>query len=213
MHLNGILCNPPDVLRSQSTTNAVTVENFTPPNAKCGCPRQDLPRPLPTALPFPAIEENRQKLQDYLLEYYRSSTLNTCEKQPFPLMRSPPPTIQIDLQSLPVAHHSPIPVAEMENYYYIIIMYLVQKPWDSVALRSHWTLSAPVKNILKAIIDFPIPSNIADLRSWFGLINQATYAFSISNHILPFHELLKSKTPFIRMTNSNCSLKNLNGKS
>ena len=49
---------------------------------------------------------------------------------------------------------------------------------------------------LKAIIDFPTPKNITDVRSWFCLINQVSYAFSMADRMLPFKELLKPVTSF-----------------
>ena len=43
---------------------------------------------------------------------------------------------------------------------------------------------------------FPTPKNIADIRSWFGLVNQVAYAFSMTARMLPFRDLLKPSTPF-----------------
>ena len=63
-----------------------------------------------TSLPFPAREANREKLQQYLLDYYASSTFNTCEHQILPLMDGPPMRLMINPDAIPTAHHSPIPV-------------------------------------------------------------------------------------------------------
>lgn len=52
----------------------------------------------------------------------------------------------------------------------------------------------PPKRILAAIRDFPTPTNITDIRSWFGLVNQVAYAFAQSKVMEPFRELLASKT-------------------
>ena len=49
---------------------------------------------------------------------------------------------------------------------------------------------------LRAILDFPTPRNITDVRSWFGLVNQVSYAFSMAEKMLPFRQLLKPETPF-----------------
>lgn len=76
----------------------------------CDCPRRKLPPPPPTSLPFPATEDNVPKLKQYLLDYYRSSTFNTCEHQPLPLMEGPPMKLMIEKDATPVAHHSPVPV-------------------------------------------------------------------------------------------------------
>ena len=54
----------------------------------------------------------------------------------------------------------------------------------------------PCQKYLKAIVDFPIPKSIADVLSWFGLINQVSLAFSMTDRMLPFRELLKPGTPF-----------------
>lgn len=49
----------------------------------------------------------------------------------------------------------------------------------------------PSDSTLKAIREFPIPQNITDVRSWFGLVRQVAYAYSISEHLAPFRDLLK----------------------
>ena len=41
-----------------------------------------------------------------------------------------------------------------------------------------------------------MPRNITDIRAWFGVVNQVSYAFSMTNKMLPFREPLKSSTPF-----------------
>ena len=76
----------------------------------CNCPRRALPPPKPDRLPFPATEANRERLQKWLLEYYRSSTFNTCQHQPLPMMEGPPLRIMINPDADPVAYHTPIPV-------------------------------------------------------------------------------------------------------
>ena len=79
-------------------------------NRSCDCPRRQLPPPKPEKLPFPATDDNRKKLEDWLLNYYRSSTFNTCEHQQLPLMEGPPMRLMIDKNAEPTAHHTPIPV-------------------------------------------------------------------------------------------------------
>ena len=54
----------------------------------------------------------------------------------------------------------------------------------------------PLKKILSAIRDFPVPKCITDVRSWFGLINQLAYAFAQAPIMEPFRQLLSSKTFF-----------------
>ena len=76
----------------------------------CKCPRRQAPPPPPTRLPFTASEDNRVKLEKWLLEYYGSSTFNVCEHQPLPMMSDPPMQLMVDSSARPVAHHTPIPV-------------------------------------------------------------------------------------------------------
>ena len=54
----------------------------------------------------------------------------------------------------------------------------------------------PYTKYLETIRDFPAPKNITDMRSWFGLINQVSYAFDSAERMLPFRQLLKPNTPF-----------------
>ena len=54
----------------------------------------------------------------------------------------------------------------------------------------------PSQKYLHAIRSFPTPQNITDIRSWFGLINQVAYTFSMTERMSPFRSLLKPDTPF-----------------
>lgn len=54
----------------------------------------------------------------------------------------------------------------------------------------------PSKKYLSAIVDFPIPTDISGIRSWFGLINQVSYAFSLTSRMQPFRDLLKPGNKF-----------------
>ena len=65
------------------------------------------------------------------------------------------------------------------------------------------TAVRPCPQFLKAICDFPTPINITDIRSWFGLINQVSYAFASAERMLPFCALLKPGTPFVWTTHLN----------
>ena len=49
----------------------------------------------------------------------------------------------------------------------------------------------PSKKLIDAIQSFPVPKNITDARSWFGLVNQVSFSLSTSATMLPFRELLK----------------------
>ena len=54
----------------------------------------------------------------------------------------------------------------------------------------------PCNRYLEAIHDFPRPRNVTDVRSWFGLVNQVSYAFSMAERMQPFRRLLKSGVRF-----------------
>ncbi|KAK7489601.1 hypothetical protein BaRGS_00019235 [Batillaria attramentaria] len=58
------------------------------------------------------------------------------------------------------------------------------------------TTVRPCARYLEAIQNFPTPRNITDVRSWFGLINQVSYAFASADRMLPFREALKPGTRF-----------------
>jgi hypothetical protein len=45
-------------------------------------------------------------------------------------------------------------------------------------------------------MNFPTPKNITDARSWFVVINQVSYAFSMAKRMEPFRNLLKPGQPF-----------------
>ena len=54
----------------------------------------------------------------------------------------------------------------------------------------------PTDKYLATIAKFPTPTNIHDIRSWFGLINQISYCFAASSVMAPFRHLLSPKTEF-----------------
>ena len=56
---------------------------------------------------------------------------------------------------------------------------------------------APSKSMLSAITDFPTPATLTDARSWFGLINQVAWAYSLGSVMQPFRDLIKAKSEFI----------------
>ena len=55
----------------------------------------------------------------------------------------------------------------------------------------------PCQKFIEAIANFPTPTNIHNIRSWFGLINHVSYAFASSEKLQLLPHLLQSDTPFI----------------
>ena len=55
---------------------------------------------------------------------------------------------------------------------------------------------SPSQHMLEAIKNFPVPNSITDARSWFGLVNQVAWAYSLSPIMLPFRDLVKKNSIF-----------------
>ena len=78
--------------------------------APCGCPKRSAVPELPTAIPYPATEENREKLEQWMRSHFAASAFNTCEHQPLQEMSGPPVDIHFLPDVTPEAVHTPIPV-------------------------------------------------------------------------------------------------------
>ena len=78
-----------DEAEGTNPANSIRTTDTSPPQQECQCPKRTKPPPIPTSLTHPATEANREKLQQYLLDYYNSSTFNTCEHQTLPTYEQP----------------------------------------------------------------------------------------------------------------------------
>ena len=91
---------------AMATSAAASTEDCAP----CGCPkRSSVPEP-PTGIPYPATEENRDKLEQWIRNHFAASAFNTCEHQPLQEMTGPPVDIHFLPDVTPQAVHTPIPV-------------------------------------------------------------------------------------------------------
>ena len=54
----------------------------------------------------------------------------------------------------------------------------------------------PLPKYLDAIREFPRPTNISEIRSWFGLVNQVSHYGKLTDLMAPFKPLLSPKTRF-----------------
>ena len=54
----------------------------------------------------------------------------------------------------------------------------------------------PASSMLQAIKEFPAPTNITQMRSFFGLVNQVSFAFSMKDTMAPLRELLWPSAEF-----------------
>ena len=63
-------------------------------------------------------------------------------------------------------------------------------------LHDHHVRRATMQPLPDAIRYFTEPRNITDVRSWFGLVNQVAYAFTMAERMLPFRKLLRNGERF-----------------
>ena len=78
--------------------------------AECGCLRRTA-TPDPPNLDISPTKENKELLKNLLLEHYASSTSNTCQHQPLPLMHGPPLEFHVEANARPHAIYTPASVA------------------------------------------------------------------------------------------------------
>ena len=55
---------------------------------------------------------------------------------------------------------------------------------------------APSPPILDSILNFPTPTTLKAARAWFGLVNQVAWAYSISDCMKPFRDLIRPSNTF-----------------
>ena len=92
--------------RSPGRANGTAAAHTAP----CGCPKRSTVPPIPERIPYPADEDNRQKLEHWIRDHFASSAFNTCEHQPLQEMTGAPLDIQFKTDVTPSAVHTPIPV-------------------------------------------------------------------------------------------------------
>ena len=56
----------------------------------------------------------------------------------------------------------------------------------------------PTEEMLSSIKDFPRPRDIMGIRSFFGLVEQVVWAFSKTEEMAPFQQLLSPKAQYCR---------------
>ena len=67
---------------------------------------------------------------------------------------------------------------------------------DFAGLQITNTNVRPSEKLLQSINEFPSPQDITGARAWFGLVNQASYAFAMTEEMACFRHLLKPKIKF-----------------
>ena len=83
------------------------LDDTTKSESTCNCSKQQSLPNRPENLPFFPIEENNNKMEQWLLNRFSASTFNSCPHQPLPMMTGPPISIHIDLATKPMAVHAP----------------------------------------------------------------------------------------------------------
>ena len=78
--------------------------------APCGCPYRASIPPKPESIPFKPTEANRDALERWLREHFRSSAFNTCPHQRLQVMTGRPLDITFARGAKPLAVHTPISV-------------------------------------------------------------------------------------------------------
>ena len=71
-----------------------------------------------------------------------------------------------------------------------------QKTVNFAGLKLTTSGVAPSDQMLSAIKEFPAPKNITGARSWFGLVNQVSWAHTITDEMQPFRDLIKKNSKF-----------------
>ena len=89
---------------------AMNISALSASTESCNCLKREKPPPLPTKLPFPGTSQNVDKLKKFLLDYYASSTFNTCTHQLLPMMTGKKMRLHIDKDAEPDPCHRAIPV-------------------------------------------------------------------------------------------------------
>ena len=62
---------------------------------------------------------------------------------------------------------------------------------DFAGFELNTTGFRPSKHLIEAVKNFPIPKSVTDIRAWFGIVNQVSYAFSQNELMQPFRCLLE----------------------
>ena len=95
-----------------TVSGCTATENEDDDGAPCTCPKRTR-APAPPTIPFRVedTEECRVKLEEFILDYYKASAFNQCERQPLPLMDGHPPLeLHVEEGAKPYSVHKARPV-------------------------------------------------------------------------------------------------------
>ena len=77
----------------------------------------------------------------------------------------------------------------------IVVLCSVQTLLNWLVLRSRQLMSDLARDYSMLSLTSQ-RHDLTDIRSWFGLVNQVSYTFSIADKMLPFRQLMKTNTSF-----------------
>ena len=80
-------------------------------SSQCSCPIRSAVPSRPKTLPFKPIPENNDAMKKWLLEYFGSSTFNTCPHRPLQEMEGPPLEMHVADDAKPRVCHTPAQIA------------------------------------------------------------------------------------------------------
>ena len=98
----------PDQPAMNSSCSAPTT---APPCDECPQTTRTAVPARPKTLPYGPIPENNERMEQWLLEYFASSTFNQCAHQPLPEMVGPPIAFHLKEGATPKAAHTPATIS------------------------------------------------------------------------------------------------------
>ena len=90
--------------------NAGCSEPSSNPESPCTCSVRTVVPYRPKELPYACVPSNNDRMKEWLLQTFASSTFNTCPHRPLPCMTGPPVEIHLKDDASPKAVHKPAPV-------------------------------------------------------------------------------------------------------
>ena len=81
------------------------------PETPCDCPQRSTVPLRPKELPFKPVPENIGRMKEWIIEYFKSSTFNTCPHKPLQEMNGPPIEIHMEPDAEPRVCKTPATIS------------------------------------------------------------------------------------------------------
>ena len=177
VQLNVISKNLPEV----GAAKKISVKQHE--ESPCRCLTRTLPPERPNSLPLTWCPENNSKMKEWLVTKYAASTFNKCSQQQLPGMTGPLVRIRRTVDLSPLNHHC------LKETHHVKPPYQQARSIPPGEIR-------PLEKLLVAIQDFPTPTKLSNVQSWFGLVNQVSHYNQLTDLMAPFKHHLSSKAKF-----------------